>query len=142
MDYDVRTEAHEFLVGELMAACAVHFKTLNKPWHSLREQDQRDVLARLRADTEKAVRETVDLIASDGRYAYRAHVKRVQFNEDGVTALLELAKTPEVHDLADRSGSTVLVINEDGRRYLGGSDVVEADPDQSPLFDASTQPKE
>ncbi len=63
--------------------------------------------------------------------------RKVNFGEDGVTATLELANTPEAHDLADRAGHTVLVINEDGRRYLGGEDVVKAEPDGKALFDES-----
>lgn len=137
MDHDIKTEAHQFLVGEMIAACALHFQTLDKPWRSMRQSDQQDLLADIRADIEKAARSAVEIIAGDGRYVYRAHCKKVNFGEDGVQATIELANTPEAHDLADRAGSTVLVINEDGRRYMGGHDVVKAEPDSKPLFDAN-----
>lgn len=137
MDHDIKTEAHQFLVGEMIAACALHFQTLDKPWKSLRQDAQRDILANMRTNIEEAARAAVEIIAGDGRYVYRAHCKKVNFGEDGVTATIELANTVEAHDLADRAGSTVLVINEDGRRYMGGHDVVGAEPDSRPLFDAN-----
>ncbi len=45
MDHDIKTEAHQFLVGEMIAACALHFQTLDKPWRSMRQSDQQDLLA-------------------------------------------------------------------------------------------------
>ena len=139
MDNNTRTTAHQFLVGEVIAAAARHFQTLDRPFKRLRHDEQAEVLSDMRKSVEEAVRSTVELIASDDRHVYRAHCKKVNFGEDGVVATLELPNTPEAHDLADRAGNTVLVINEDGRRYVGGDDIIKAEPDSRPLFDASTE---
>jgi len=135
MDNDTRSAAHTFLVGELIAAAALHFQTLDKPYKNLRQADQERLLRDMRESVEKAVRSTVELIAGDGRHVYRAHCKKVNFGEDGVVATIELANTPEAHDLADRAGATILVINEDGRRYLGGEDVIKAEADEPELIE-------
>lgn len=140
MQNDIRSTAHQFLIGEVIAAAARHFQTLGKPFKNLRQAEQEEVLRDMRESVETATRAAVELIAADDRYVYRAHCKKVNFGEDGVTATIELPNTPEAHDLADRAGQTVLVINEDGRRYLGGDDIIQAASDERALFDSMADP--
>ena len=138
---ETRSVAHEFLVGELIAAVARRFQPLALPWKKMNKAEQEGLLSEVREDVEEAVKAAVDLIAGDQRFVYRASVESVNFKPDGVKVSLSLVNTVEAHDLADRSGHTVLIVNEDGRSYLGGEDVITAEDDQGALFDKTQNQK-
>lgn len=129
--------AQEFLLGAMIKAATKHLKTLAKPWGELKESEQHRVLGYVHDDCRAAVRDAIDIIASNARLSFKAHVAAVTF-KDGVKATLELAKTPEAHSLADAEGSYVTVVIEECSKLLNEGDALEADPDQKPLFDAST----
>ena len=140
LTYPERTKeiARAFMLGELIAAASGCFQTLAKPWRQLSQAEQQEVMARFRQECSDAVHKAVEVICSDGRYVYRAQVAQVSFKDDGVKATIELANTDAAHDLADRAGNTVLIVNEDGRSYDGVDPAqLAGDDDQRPLFDDS-----
>ena len=130
--------AQEFLLGSLIKATMKHIKTLSKPWGEMKEMEQRRVLGYVQEDCQVAARDAIDVIASNARLTFPAHVEQVVF-KDGVKAVLTLAKTPEAHSLADAEGSMVTIVIEDRSRLLQEGDALHVDKDQKALFDAAVE---
>jgi hypothetical protein len=133
--------AQEFLLGSLIKAVTKHLKTLPKPWSDMKEHEQSRVLGTVHNDIRAAVRDAIDIIASNARLTFTASVDQVVF-KDGVKAVLTLAKTPEAHSLADAEGSYVTIVIEERSKLLDEGDALEVDRDQKPLFDSSTEAAE
>lgn len=133
-----RAHASEFLLGSLIKACTKHLKTLSRPWIDMKENDQRRVLNEIHVDCRNAVRDAIDIISSNARLTFPAAVDQVVF-KDGVKCVLTLAKSAEAHSLADAEGSYVTIVIEERSKLLQEGDALTVDPDQKPLFDASTE---
>lgn len=129
-----KNTAAEFLLGELIKASSKRFKALEKPFYQLKESQQSDLLQDVAADVRDAVREAVEIIASDYRVVLRAMVDSVQFKSDGVKANLVLANSMQAHALADVAGGSIMIVIEDSSRYLSVGDAIDAVPDQSTLI--------
>lgn len=130
--------AQEFLLGSLIKAATKHLKTLSKPWIELKEGEQHRVLGAVHNDCREAVRDAIDIIASNGRLTFTAAVDQVVF-KDGVKCVLTLAKSLEAHSLADAEGSYVTIVIEERSKLLQEGDALSIDPDQKPLFDKSVE---
>lgn len=131
---NVKNTAADFLLGELIRASSKRFKFLAIPYMKLSQDEQQILLREIAEDCGKAVKEAVDIIASDYRVVFRAGVDKVEFKAEGVKAALAMHNTLEAHALADAAGHTVLIVIEDSSRYLEVGDATEGEPDQKPLF--------
>ena len=128
-----RELAREFMLGEVMAAAMKQLRALDKPWLRLPETKQRDVLDEVRDDVAHAIRQAVEIIATDDRTRFVAAVESVTF-KDGVKAVMTMANTQASHELADTAGGRVFIVIEDPNRYVMNSPAVpSADPDQPTL---------
>lgn len=125
--------ARDFLLGELIKASSLKFKFLEKPFMSLKQAEQKNLLESLKRDIEVAVRRAVDIIASDNRVTFHAQCEQVGFKSDGVKATLSMANTMNAHALADSAGRVVMIVIEDGQRYLDAGNATEGEPDQKEL---------
>lgn len=130
---DVKITATEFLLGELIKASSKRFKSLALPYMDMKQREQENLLQDIADDCRAAVKEAVEIIASDYRVTFRASVEKVEFKADGVKAQLTLHNSPEAHALADAAGNTVMVVIEDASRYLELGDATQGIPDQSSL---------
>jgi len=126
--------AQEFLLGAMIKAATKHMKTLSKPWIDLKEGEQKRVLATVQQDCRAAVRDAIDIIASNARVTFTAAVDQVVF-KDGVKAVMTLAKSPEAHSLADAEGSYVTIVIEERSKLLDEGDALNVDPDQKSLLE-------
>lgn len=125
--------AREFMLGEVMAAAMRQLRALDKPWLRLPEQAQKDVIDEVKNDVQHAIREAVEIIATDDRTRFVAAVESVTF-KDGVKAVLTMSNSAASHELADTAGGRVFIVIEDPSRYTAaGSNVPKADPDQAAL---------
>ncbi len=138
---EVKNTAAEFLLGEIIKASSKRFKSLAVPYMELKQREQQHLLEDIMEDCRKAVKEAVEIIASDFRVTFRASVEKVEFKADGVKAALTMMNSEEAHSLADSAGRTVMIVIEDASRYLEVGDATEGDPDQKPLFDKSQEGK-
>lgn len=128
-----RDLAREFMLGEVMAAAMRQLRALDKPWLRLPEDKQKDVIDEVRDAVSFAIRQAVEIIATDDRTRFTAQVESVTF-KDGVKAVLTMANTMASHELADVQGGRVFVVIEDPNRYTQSSLAVpKADPDQPAL---------
>lgn len=128
----------EFLLGELIKASTKRFKDLAVPFNKLTQEEQETLLSRMADDVREVVKTAVRVICSDNRINFRAEVESVTF-KDGVKAVLTMPKTKDAHDMADAEGSTVMIVIEDGGRYLALGNATEGEPNQKPLFDQCTE---
>lgn len=129
--------AAEFLLGNLIKAASKRFKSLAVPYIELRQSEQQTILREMEEDIRKAVREAVEIIASDYRVSFRASCESVQFKQDGVKAQLTMMNSENAHALADAAGNTIMVVIEDASRYLEVGDACDGDPDQRDLLKAA-----
>jgi hypothetical protein len=131
---DGKAFAQEFLLGAMIKAATKHLRTLSKPWIDMKEGEQKSVLATVHRDCREAVRDAVDIIASNARLTFQASVDQVVF-KDGVKCVLTLAKSAEAHSLADAEGSYVTIVIEERSKLLAEGNALDVDPDQKPMFD-------
>jgi hypothetical protein len=131
---DGKAFAQEFLLGAMIKASTKHLKTLSKPWIDMKEGEQKSVLATVHRDCREAVRDAVDIIASNARLTFQASVDQVVF-KDGVKCVLTLAKSAEAHSLADAEGSYVTIVIEERSKLLAEGNALDVEPDQKPMFD-------
>lgn len=125
--------AREFMLGELIGAATKQLRSIDKPWLRLPEAEQKRVLRDVQNDIKAAVTAAVELIASDDRTRFRAHVESVTFKE-GVKAVLQMGNTAASHELADTAGASVLVVIEDPARYLiAGENTPKPTADQAEI---------
>ena len=126
--------AQEFLLGSLIKAATKHLKTLSKPWIDLKEGEQQRVLGTVANDCREAVKDAIDIIASNGRLTFTANVDQVVF-KDGVKAVLTLAKGDWAHSLADAEGGYVTIVIEERSKLLDEGDSLAVDKDQKSLLE-------
>jgi hypothetical protein len=100
----------------------------------MKEGEQKSVLATVHRDCREAVRDAVDIIASNARLTFQASVDQVVF-KDGVKCVLTLAKSAEAHSLADAEGSYVTIVIEERSKLLSEGNALDVEPDQKPMFD-------
>lgn len=127
--------AQEFLLGSLIKACTKHLKTLSKTWGEMKEGEQQRVMGAVGEDCRKAVRDAIDIIASNGRMTFPAAVDQVVF-KDGVKVVLSLAKGDWAHSLADAEGGFVTIVIEERSKLLDEGDALEVEKDQKSLIEA------
>ncbi|KQQ94966.1 hypothetical protein [Massilia sp. Leaf139] len=130
---DGKAFAQEFLLGAMIKAATKHLKTLSKPWIDMKEGEQKSVLATVHRDCREAVRDAVDIIASNARLTFQANVDQVVF-KDGVKAVLTLAKGDWAHSLADAEGGYVTIVIEERSKLLSEGDALDVEPDQKSLL--------
>jgi len=126
--------AQEFLLGAMIKAATKHLKTLSKPWIDMREGEQKRVLATVHQDCRTAVRDAIDIIASNARMTFPAAVDQVVF-KDGVKCVLTLAKGDWAHSLADAEGGFVTIVIEERSKLLDEGDSMAVEPDQKSLIE-------
>lgn len=109
-------------------------KMLPEPWAKTSEDDQNDIIDRLRDEVHAMARRTVVEVEARGRPHLRSTVDQVVF-KDGVRIVLKGLSGAAAHDLADAQGSDVLVVIGDAAPFIEGTEAVRGDPDQQPLPD-------
>jgi len=134
---DGKAYAQEFLLGSMIKAATKHMKTLPKPWIDLKEAEQKRVLATVQQDCRAAVRDAIDIIASNARVTFPAAVDQVVF-KDGVKCVLTLAKGDWAHNLADAEGGFVTIVIEERSKLLDEGDSLAVEKDQKSLLAEET----
>lgn len=127
--------AREFLIGKLMSAALARINALPDPWKLLKKSEQEFHLKMLREECTSAVREVVKVIAGDNRTSFTCTLDAVSFKADGVKASLSMLNEGFAHDLADAAGASVMIVIEDGKRYLSLDGIPQPEEDQKVLFD-------
>jgi hypothetical protein len=127
-----RELAREFMLGEVMAAAMKQLRAIDKPWLRLPETAQQKVIDEVRDDVAHAIRNAVEIIATDDRTRFVASVESVTF-KDGVKAVMTMSNTQASHELADTAGGRVYIVIEDPARYIARAHLPQAEPDQGAI---------
>lgn len=122
----------------LLKALINEVEQLPKPWQQTPEREQQVVIDRLRTATENAVRKLVIAITASDYPHITAMVESVAF-KDGVKAALKLTKDAGAFELANRTGSQVVVTMVDPARYLEGIEQIRGTADQGDMFHEEQQ---
>ncbi len=129
--------SEKFLLGDILKATMMELKLMPFSWATLPEKDQQKIIDKLTQKVTEAVRQAVLIIAADARPHLVADVESVTF-KDGIKAVLQIAKqSVDRHELADATGTMVLIVFPHAEKHLGG-EPPKADPDQPELL---TEPK-
>ncbi len=132
----VSTFALESLSGDLAEFMVNQLRALPKPWTVMSEAEQREMIERTRVGAERAVRNMVTLLASDGRPSIEGALEK--FDGDSKRLVLKVS-VPHHGANADRIfglvGGRVLIVHADAAPYLGGGEDIAPDPDQPGIFD-------
>lgn len=125
--------ARETLVGDLVSLVIEELKAAPDVWQKLSEHKQGAVIGRVHQRVLEAVRQAVELIATNGRAAIPATLEQVTV-KDGIKGVVTVSRTdPSRHDLADAVGRAVMIVVADPAEFAGGAGDVKPDPDQPPL---------
>lgn len=130
MNTETQAKATDTLGRDLLEMMVLELKMLPKPWPKLSQNQQNDVIDRMRARVLDGIKTAVHMIASDGRAVADATLKKVVF-KGGITAEFELSKScPTRHQLADAEGKLCLIVVADAADYTGDMDGVKGESDQ------------
>ena len=121
------------MLGDLMALVIDELKAAPDVWQRLAENEQSEVIDRVRRRTAEAVEQCVELIAVEGFARIRAKVDSVTV-KDGIKAVLTLSQHDAArHDLVDAQGATVYIVVADPDQFSGGTESIQPEPDQGAL---------
>jgi NCAIR mutase (PurE)-related protein len=125
--------AHLFLLGDVIKAATKQLKSAAMPWQLMSEASQKTLLTEVESDVRAAVTRAVTTIASDYRVSFQVQVAQATFKADGVKIALEMPVSEEAHALASVAGRSVLMVIEDGQRYLDPGDATKVESSQRSL---------
>lgn len=125
--------AAETMHGDLMSIVLDEIKNIPDVWQKLGEQEQDDLIYRVKQRTRASIETCVRMIAAEGFDRVRATVESVTV-KDGIKAVLKLSQhDPARHELVDSTGTTVYIVLADPEAFAGGSEQHHSDPDQAAL---------
>jgi hypothetical protein len=99
----------------------------------MNEDAQGEVIDRMRAQVDDAVREAVSTIAANKSDSVRVSIESVAF-KDGVKIVLKGIPTQGMHAVADQVGAQALLVLCDPEAFVGDLGTVKPDPDQADAF--------
>lgn len=115
---------------DLLSALVTEMKLMPDIWVKLSEKKQNDVIDRLRARVDHNVKMATHLIASNGRIVVQGDLDQITI-KDGVKAVVKFGGSqPNLHELYEASGKTVLVVVANPGEHTGGMDEIRGESDQ------------
>lgn len=124
--------AKDTMYGDLCNLVVDELKAAPDVWQKLPEDQQTDVICRVRDRVRAAIEQAVRAIAADGRETITADLESI-LAKDGIKAVLQLSKSdPKRHSLLDSVGRPVLVVIAGAEAFFGG-DGPKAEATQLPL---------
>lgn len=127
------TPVEESVGTFLLRALFDEVANLRQPWIMTPQQQQDEILDRLRLQIAGAVNIAVKRIAAAGFIYIAANIESLAI-KDEAKAVLTLARgTQEIHDLADRVGTRAMLVFADAQEYTNGMHTIKSQLDQPPL---------
>jgi len=132
------------LGADLMALVLQEVKVLPNVWPKLNQRQQGDVIDRVRAGVDEAVRKAVQIIMANGRDVIICELEDISIKKR-VVAKIEISKgnSPEVLDDAFHSyGKPCLLIISNFQDYMGGMEDIRPTKDQADFFEKDNESME
>lgn len=124
----------EHIGSDLLSALLDEIKALQKPWQSMSQRNQNEVIDRLRMRIEHNIENVITMIAAQDRPCLIGRVEKVEFKNDVKCILNFSRENPSRHELSDAVGQMVMIIvTENVESYVGGMEDIQGDPDQGEL---------
>ena len=121
------------MFADLRETALRYIKEQEARWDECSESRQRQIIADVDRGCEDMVRHAVRQIAAHQWPAIAANVQQVVF-KDEVKCVLEIAAgEPSRHELADRTGSAVMLVIADPKVFMTAKGTTVAEPDQPAL---------
>lgn len=130
---DSSIRAAESIAGDLLNALVRELKTMPDIWVRVPEDEQTEILDRLRQRVTNCTRQAVKLIVAADRLTVAGELKRVTFS-DKIEAVFAFSKQdPSAMELCRAQGLLCLITTADATQFLGGVDETKADSNQPDL---------
>lgn len=126
-------EVEESIGAELMRALYDQVTSLRTPWVVTPQQQQQDVLDNLRAAVEQAVHSAVKRLSTAGFEYVVAEIDSLTIKDDAKAAIVLPRGTQDIHALADRVKSKVIIVFADPMEYMDGIHAFKSQDDQQTL---------
>lgn len=126
-------KVEETVGTQLMRALFDEISTLRTPWPITPQQQQQEVLDRLRSQVEHAVGVAVNRLATGGFEYVIAEIDSLTIKDAAKVAVTLPRGTQDIHTLADRVKSKVVIVFADVKEYTDGIHVITSQPDQNSL---------
>jgi len=127
---ELNIETSETIGVDLLNALVQEIKLLKKPWEKLSQNQQDDLIDRLRDRIGTNVARAVHMIAAAGRVIVQGDLEQVTI-KDGVKAVVKFSpKQPNLHEMYEAQGKQVLLVVADAKQFVTGMENVTGEPDQ------------
>jgi hypothetical protein len=138
------SDVAESVGTRLMRALFDEVTNIRMPWAVTPQQQQQDLLDRLRMQVDEAVRVAVGRIAMQGFQHISASIESLTIKDEAKAVLLLSRGSEELHTLADRVGSRAIIVFADHTEYTDGMNAIKSQADQPslPLGDGDTESAE
>lgn len=123
----------ESIGTQLMKALYEEITNLRMPWIVTPQQQQQEVLDRLRAQVDLAVRSAVRQLATVGFNHIAAQIDSLAIKDEAKVVLMMARGSQELHEVADRVGTRALIVFADPAEYTDGMEQLKAQADQADL---------
>lgn len=120
----------------LLQALVTELKLQSPRYSTMNEDAQGEVLDRLRAQVDEAVRECVSEIAANKCESARVTIESVTF-KDGVKIVLKTISSGTAAIIAGEVGSQALLVLCDPEMFIGDLSTVKPTPNQGDLVDGA-----
>lgn len=125
----------ETIGHDLLAACLDELKAMPDVWQKLNQEQQDDVIERVRKRVEDNVRQAVGLIAAQGGIVVVADLESIAI-KDGIKATIKVHRgnAPSAkHALFESANKPCMLVVTDAADFMHGTDEVKGEPDQRGL---------
>ena len=131
---NTQTSQLEETVGQLlMRALFDEITNIRVPWAGTPQQQQQELLDRLRRQVDEAVRIAVNRISVQGFTHIAASIESLTIKDEAKAVLLLSRGTEALHELADRVGSRAVIVFADHKEFTDGIEAIKAQADQGHL---------
>lgn len=130
---DVAGDLRESLGKELLSAVYEEITNLRTPWVITPQQQQQELIDRLRTRVENLVAYAVTRIGTGGFPFVSATIDSLTIKDEGKAVLMLNREPSTMHPVADGVGSRCVLVFADKEAYIAGMDHIKAMLDQNEL---------
>ena len=133
MDKEQQVNFSESLGADFLSGVIQELNMMPENWAKMSEDQQNDVIARLRGQVCGTISYIVKTIASDNRVAVSGVLDKVVIKDGAQATISFQTKAHGLSDLYEHIGSNVMVVVASPTDYLVGIEKIKGDSDQPDL---------